>query len=130
MSETATSPVHLFQLFAERASAGEIDSLIELYQADAVFEDNEGVVHIGREQIKDALAPLLDLKPQISYEGDMNVITVGGTALVSGVWSMTGTTPDGSTVSVAGISADVIRRQNDGSWQILIDQPRGAPTNL
>jgi hypothetical protein len=25
-----------------------------------------------------------------------------------------------------GVSADLLRRQDDGSWRVLIDQPRGT----
>jgi hypothetical protein len=39
---------------------------------------------------------------------------------------VTGQRPDGGVHREAGVSADVLRRQPDGSWLILIDQPRGS----
>lgn len=123
----ATSPTHLMELFAERAAAGELDKLMELYEPDAVFEPQTGVVLVGRDQIRHALAEFLVLKPQIEYVSEQEVLTVGEVALVSNEWKMTGVAPDGTAVADGGRSADVVRRQSDGSWLVMIDQPRGTP---
>ena len=54
------------------------------------------------------------------------VLEAGDTALVANRWRLTGTTPTGEPVEMAGTSADVLRRRDDGSWGILIDDPWGA----
>jgi len=36
------------------------------------------------------------------------------------------TTPDGTKLDMKGVSADVLRRQKDGNWAYLIDNPYGA----
>ena len=38
----------------------------------------------------------------------------------------THTTPDGSPLEMEGTYADVLRRQNDGTWKFIIDNPRGT----
>jgi ketosteroid isomerase-like protein len=38
-------------------------------------------------------------------------------------WTMTGTAPDGSEVRQGGLSDDVVRRQPNGTWLVLIDHP-------
>jgi ketosteroid isomerase-like protein len=53
------------------------------------------------------------------------VLEAGGLALVAGVWSFTGTGPDGAPVRLTGHNADVLRRQGDGSWRFVIDNPWG-----
>jgi ketosteroid isomerase-like protein len=47
-------------------------------------------------------------------------------ALVITTWSFAGTGPDGKPVKLAAKSADVLRRQADGSWRIVIDNPWGT----
>jgi ketosteroid isomerase-like protein len=42
------------------------------------------------------------------------------------VWTFAGTGPDGTPVKLAGHSADVLRRQIDGSWRFVIDNPWGT----
>jgi ketosteroid isomerase-like protein len=47
-------------------------------------------------------------------------------ALVIGVWSFEGTGPDGEPVRLAARNADVLRRQSDGTWRFVIDNPWGT----
>jgi ketosteroid isomerase-like protein len=39
---------------------------------------------------------------------------------------MTGTDPDGNDVSMTGLTSDVVRRQPDGNWLFVIDNPIGG----
>jgi len=130
MSETATSPEHLMQLFAERVGEADIDGVMALYDPDAVFQPQAGVLLEGAEQIRAGLSEFMALSPKITFEGVTDVAISGDIALVSNNWAMTGVAPDGSEVTDHGLSADVVRRKADGSWLVLIDQPRGgsAPT--
>jgi ketosteroid isomerase-like protein len=54
------------------------------------------------------------------------VLEVGDLALVVGEWSFTGSGPDGEPVNLAAKNADVLRRQGDGSWRFVIDNPWGT----
>jgi ketosteroid isomerase-like protein len=47
-------------------------------------------------------------------------------ALVAGVWSFNGTGADGEPVMLTGHNADVLRRQADGTWRFVIDNPWGT----
>jgi uncharacterized protein (TIGR02246 family) len=125
---TATRPGHLMELFAERAAAADLEGLIELYEPDAVFEPAFGATVVGHDQLRQALPEFLQLRPQIRYTTEPDVVVIGDIALVTNFWTMVGTAPDGSEVGEGGISADVCRRRSDGSWGVLIDQPRGEPT--
>ncbi|OHV45564.1 nuclear transport factor 2 family protein [Pseudofrankia sp. BMG5.36] len=124
--QTATSPAHLMSLFSERAAAGDTDGLTALYEPEAVFEPQLGTVLRGTDQIRPALAELAATTPKIDYVGEPDVVVVQDVAIVANTWSMTATLPDGTVHREGGLSADVLRRQPNGSWLILIDQPRGA----
>ena len=54
------------------------------------------------------------------------VLEASDLALVATVWSFAGTGPDGEPVALAAKSADVLRRQADGSWRFVIDNPWGT----
>ncbi len=41
-------------------------------------------------------------------------------------WTLEGTQPDGTPITISGQSADVLRRQTDSTWRLLIDDPWGA----
>jgi ketosteroid isomerase-like protein len=121
-----TTPEALMTAFAGFVQANDLDGLVGLYAADAVFQPSPGVELRGND-IRSALAELLTLRPVITYRGDTDVVVCGDLALVSNDWTMSGEAPDGSAVREGGLSADVVRRRSDGSWEVLIDQPRGKP---
>lgn len=54
---------------------------------------------------------------------DVESAITGDTALTQNKWTMKATGPDGSPVDLAGQSAEVMRRQADGNWKFLIDNP-------
>ena len=119
----ARTPEHLMALFSKYVHAGDLDSLIALYEPDAVFKPGpDAPVLTGRDAIRSALAQMLALKPTMNVKVAER-LTVGDLALVINEWSMTDTAPDGSPVKQGGRSADVLRRQPDGRWLVLIDHP-------
>ena len=78
----------------------------------------------GTAAIREAIANFLVLKPTISL--DTKVLgEAGGIALMTSRWRLTGAGPDGAPVELAGQSAEVVRRQPDGSWLFLVDTPYG-----
>jgi uncharacterized protein (TIGR02246 family) len=125
-TEAATSPTHLMSLFAQRASAGDVDGLMALYESQAVFEPQLGTVLRGCDAIRAALTAFAAMRPTIEYGRKADCVIVDDIAIVANTWTVVGELPDGSTHREAGLSADVLRRQADGSWLILIDQPRGS----
>ena len=129
MTATTTTPRDLMDRFAELASRGDLDALIDLYEPDAILQPEFGVVLRGHAEIRPASAEFLAMQPRISYTSEPDVSITGDIALVSNFWTMAATAPDGADIHESGTSADVLRRQADGSWRILIDQPRGTPTS-
>ena len=119
--ETET-PDGLIRTFAALIEARDLDGLLALYEPDAVFEAQPGVVISGVEAIRGALADLLALEPQMTTS-TIDVLRAGDVALVINEWSMTGTAPDGCEVRRAGRSSDVVRCQADGRWLVLVDKP-------
>jgi len=54
------------------------------------------------------------------------VLEVDDLALVVGIWSFDGTGPGGEPVRLEAKNADVLRRQTDGTWRFVIDNPWGT----
>lgn len=125
MSTTETdlsTPRALMRAFADRLNAGDLDSLVALYEPSAVFEAQPGVVVHGHAAIREALAGLIALGPAITAD-TVQVLIGGDVALVVNEWTMTGTASDSEAVRQGGRSADVVRRQPDGRWLVVVDKP-------
>lgn len=117
-----TTPEALMRAFTDLVHAGDLEGLVALYEPVAVFESQPGVVVEGREAIRQALGDLLALRPAM-VANTVQVLQAGDVALVVNEWTMRGTAPDGGEVRQGGRSADVVRRQADGSWLVLVDKP-------
>jgi ketosteroid isomerase-like protein len=110
--EKAAKPEDLTRLFVERANAKDAEGLALLYEEDAVMAYPPGRQTVGRAAIEKLWAELLPKVPEFKREQPLPTLTSGDLALTS-------TPPrDG-----AGARAQVARRQPDGSWLRVLDQP-------
>ena len=111
----ALKPEDLTRLFVERANEGDAAGLAELYEEEAVMAYPPGQLSVGRPAVR-ALWETVLAKPA-RFEPEPPLPT-----LVSGDIGLTSTPPkDG-----AGARAQVVRRQADGTWLRLLDQPEFA----
>ena len=110
--EKAYRPEDLTRLFVERANAKDAEGLALLYEQDAVMAYPPGRQTVGRAAIQRLWAEALPHLP--AFEPEQPLPT-----LISGELALTSTPPrDGS-----GARAQVVRRQPDGSWLRVLDQP-------
>ena len=75
--------------------------------------------------MRQCLLNFIDLKGNLDLKVK-RVLQASDLALVTTEWSFSGTGPDGSPVNMASKSADVLRRQDDGTWKFVIDNPWGT----
>jgi len=121
----ATEPEHIHGLFEQAFNAGDIDALVALYEPDAALVPQPGTIAEGPAAIRESLRWFLDRGGQISLETKL-VLRVGELAYLANRWSLTGgTMPDGSPAELAATTAEVARRQPDGSWLYVIDNAWG-----
>jgi len=110
--EKALRPEDLTRLFVECANARDADGIAALYEEDAVMAYPPGFQTVGREAIRSLWREILVHAPHFEQETPLPT-------LVSDDLALTSTPPkDG-----AGARAQVVRRQPDGSWLRVLDQP-------
>jgi uncharacterized protein (TIGR02246 family) len=120
----ASTPEQIHRLFEEAFNAGDLDNLMELYEPDAALIAQPGSVAHGSDQARAALQGFLALKGRITLNTKL-VLTVGDLAYLANTWSLSGTGPDGNPVALGATTAEVARRQADGSWRYVIDNALG-----
>ncbi|MGW5415951.1 YybH family protein [Actinomadura geliboluensis] len=114
--EKAMRPEDITLLFVERSNAGDAAGVAALYEPDAVIAYPPGSQTTGRDAIRALWEKVLAARPRFEPEQPLPT-------LVSGDLALTSTPPrDG-----AGARAQVARRQPDGSWLRVLDQPEFLP---
>jgi enoyl-CoA hydratase len=123
---SARNPEDLNRLFAERASAGNLEGLLELYEEGATLVGPDGEPAAGDESIRERLKGLLTMAPHVEA-GESRALLAGDIALLSNRWRMTfAVGEDGGRTGFEGTSTEVARRQADGCWRYAIDDPASA----
>ena len=119
------TPEQVLRSIVEGINSGNVDALMTLYEEQAAFAVQPGSLAHGLKGIGDGLAGFVAMKGTLDLEVT-RVLEASGVALVIGVWSFAGTGPDGQPVRLSSQNADVLRRQADGSWRFVIDNPWGT----
>ncbi|MGW5646737.1 YybH family protein [Saccharopolyspora sp. NPDC003752] len=108
--QRAAQPEDLNRFVLERLNAGDVDGLVALYEPDAVLIVPTGWV-VGHREIRAAYEQLVAAKPEFAPGETQPAIRNGDLALTS------------VRLADGGVTVEVARRQPDGTWLWVIDQP-------
>jgi uncharacterized protein (TIGR02246 family) len=118
----ARSPEETHALIAAALNAGDLDAFVEIYEEDAaLIVPPEGQRVTGRDAIRAAVGPTFELSPSAHIEV-VEKLQTDGLALTHARWSLVGS-DGGERVEMSGRGTIVSRRQPDGSWRIVLDNP-------
>jgi ketosteroid isomerase-like protein len=121
----ASSPEDCDRLFGERFNRQDVDGLVALYESDAVLVGQEGPAS-GTAAIRAALSgfvsPLLDMAMHVT-----RIVQAGeDLAVLYNEWTLRQReTAGGPATKVLGRgkAIEVVRRQPDGTWRFVVDDP-------
>jgi uncharacterized protein (TIGR02246 family) len=116
------TPAGINAAFATGYNRRDVDGLASLYERDAVVTNPDGSVAAGADAIRAHLEHLVELGGLMTSR-NRYAIPNGDLALVGADWEVVFT--DGRE-PVSGRSAEVVRRQPDGTWRYVLDHPMGG----
>jgi ketosteroid isomerase-like protein len=119
MTDKAHAPEDLTRLFVERARAGDAAGIAALYEEGAMMAYPPGQQTVGREAIRRLFEHALPRMPEPQPEDPRPTLVHADLALTSTL------ARDG-----AGARVQVARRQPDGTWLRVLDQPELIPVEL
>jgi uncharacterized protein (TIGR02246 family) len=112
----AKTPEEICGLFKQHMAAGDIESLLDVYDPEVVFLNHRCEPKQGRQQLREELAPLAAAKATFDFS-IKQVINSGDIALMHTEWTVSSPKP------MRSYAIEVARRQPDGTWRWLIGDP-------
>jgi uncharacterized protein (TIGR02246 family) len=103
---------------------GDIDGIMRTYEPGAVVVGEPGTPISGTPALRAMFAGFIAAKAHFTFLGH-EVFQADDLALHLTPWRMAGVAPDGTAIASRGLSVAVLRRQPDGRWLLVIDDPYG-----
>ncbi|MFC4218942.1 YybH family protein [Flagellimonas marina] len=102
----------------------DIDGIMSTYEPSAVvvFEPENPISN--KKELKEMFMEAFVINPKFTYSGH-EVFVTGDSAIHLAPWTMLGMAPDGTKIEQSGLSIAVLRKQEDGSWLMIFDNPHG-----
>ena len=117
------TPEEMHAVFAQAFNSGDLEALVALYEPDAVYVGGPEEITKGTAAIRGLLREALMSSPRLEIETTGVYRSDDGIALTQSRWTILAIEPDGNTVEVTGRSSEVLRRQADSAWLVVIDNP-------
>jgi ketosteroid isomerase-like protein len=118
------TPEELLSRITESINNKDLDSFILLYESEASFIDESGENINGTEKIRDKMKGYMDMNGKLEST-IIKIIPAGNIVLAYSDWTFKASGPDGTPVNLGGTAIDVLRKQSDNSWLVVIDNPWG-----
>ncbi len=105
-------------------AAGDMEGVLATFEPNGVLVGQPGMPAMGTPALREAFKQFMAIDPKITVTSH-EVIQADDIALHSSTWIMSGKAPDGSPIEQSGFSVVVLRKQPDGRWLMVIDNPFG-----
>ncbi len=102
----------------------DIKGVMSSYESEATVVFEPGAPVSDMNQVREMFIGTFSINPKFVFSGH-EVIVTGNMATHIAPWTMTGTGPDGSAIEQSGLSVGVLRKQENGQWLFVIDNPHG-----
>ena len=125
MSNIITEAADFPHAFDTALNGGDLDRLAALYEDDAVLRVSSGETRSGGHAVREMMGGLLAAQTTIT-NSLRHVFRSGDVALIIVDYVLRLSAPDGSPVEVTGTAANVIRRDEEKGWRLVVANPQGT----
>lgn len=118
------TPEELLGRVTESINNKDLNALVSLYEPEASFVDESGENINGTEKIREMMKGFMEMNGKL--ESTLKkIIHAGNIVLAYSDWTFKASGPDGTPFNLGGTAIDVLRKQSDNSWLVVIDNPWG-----
>lgn len=122
----AQKPEECDLLLLKALEQGDLDAAVAMYEPNATFVVSADQVVTGQAAIREVMQGFIAAKATFNVEAVTAIPSADGSVAVTRVkGSSTSPGPDGQPVTTPLHSVEVVRKQPDGTWLFIIDDPSG-----
>lgn len=125
MTDEQKDVLATIQSMTEAFHTANLDGVMDSYEAGAAVVFEPGTPTTDASLLAEMFQGAFALNPKFDYSGH-EVFVAGDIAVHFAPWTMKGETPDGQSIEQNGLSVAVLRKQPDGRWLMVIDNPHGG----
>ncbi|MDO9421155.1 MAG: hypothetical protein Q7T66_10860 [Herminiimonas sp.] len=127
LNKLVRTPEDCSRVLVAALESGDIELSVALYETSAVLFKKSGEVMTGLEAIRENNAGVIALKPKFTIAFIKATLSGDGTLATNRMKAeLAFTKPDGQLVQTNVDTLEVLRKQEDGSWRYIIDDPYGS----
>jgi ketosteroid isomerase-like protein len=106
-------------------NTGDVATVMSMYDTSGIIVPEPNKPVSGNDKFEESIKAILAIKGKMEIK-TIYCLQTGDIALGRSEWSIT----DGNEVKISAKGIEVMKRQADGAWKIVIDQAFGAEANL
>jgi ketosteroid isomerase-like protein len=106
-------------------NTGNVDTVMKMYDVNGIIVPEPGKPVSGKQRFEEAIKSILSIKGKMEIK-TVYCLETGDLAVGRSEWKI----KDGNEVKVSAKGIEVMKRQPDGSWKIVIDHAFGALDTL
>jgi ketosteroid isomerase-like protein len=110
---------------ADAFNTGDVNTVLNMYDFNGIIVPEPDKPVSGKEKFSEAIKAILSIKGKMEIK-TVYCLQTGDLAVGRSEWNIT----DGKEVKVSAKGIEVMKRQSDGGWKIVIDHAFGALENL
>lgn len=127
LNKLVRTPEDCSRVLVAALESGDIELSVALYETSAVLLKKSGEVMTGLDAIRENNAGVIALKPKFTIAFIKATLSGDGTLATNRMKAeLAFTKPDGQLVQTNVDTLEVLRKQEDGSWRYIIDDPYGS----
>jgi ketosteroid isomerase-like protein len=123
MNSDKDKVANVVQVMTEAFHKKEMDNIMASYENGAAIMFEPGTAITDPEIIKQMFEGFFQINPEFTYPKGHEVYIANDIALHIAPWVMAGKSPDGSDIEQTGLSVAILRKQDNGDWLMVLDNP-------
>jgi uncharacterized protein (TIGR02246 family) len=124
--DKAYNAADVHPIYMKAFNVGDIEAIVACYESDGCFVSASGRIARGSTELREVYRKTFANRP--AFQLDVRKVLAAGNdlALVIGEWTSRAQTPNGDIKVWSGTYTDIVRKQPDGTWKLVLDNSHGV----